>query len=297
LVLKSRIAVRVRRDLKTVAAALEELGRLHLARRSGRYRWGTTRRGRDCKVNEIPDPARRRGGKAYGRLVPGAGAARLLAVLDRPMSGADLARRLGVSHQRVHQLVFKLYALGLVRLGDEDRPLHVVARTDDPSVLLLGDEVRVLSVVPDDFTTTLSKIRMAARFPAKRTEAALANLRVEGLVEVIAGPRGNRLYRLTTAGATHFQRDLSADPAEPPPLKVKSDRVLGVLSHMAQAGEVRIRSLADALQIPHPSANALMQYLKRRGLVHKTGGGLKAPYALTDEGRGILEELLRRAER
>jgi hypothetical protein len=200
LVLKSRIAVRVRRDLKTVAAALEELGRLHLARRSGRYRWGTTRRGRDCKVNEIPDPARRRGGKAYGRIVPSAGAARLLAVLDRPMSGADLARRLGVSHQRAHQLVFKLYALGLVRLGDEDRPLHVVARTDDPSVLLLGDEVRVLSVVPDDFTTTLSKIRMAARFPAKRTEAALANLRVEGLVEVIAGPRGNRLYRLTTAG-------------------------------------------------------------------------------------------------
>jgi len=277
-----------------VAAALEDLGRLRLARRSARYRWSTTRLGRDCKVEETPDPARRRGGKGYGRLVPGAGVARLLAVLDRPMSGADLARRLGVSQQRVHQLVFKLYALGLVRLGDEERPLHVVARADDPTVLLLRDEVRVLSVVPDDFPTTLSRIRMAAGYPVKRAEAALANLWAEGLVEFVLGHGGKGLYRLTTAGLTHSQRDPTADRAEPPPLKVKSDRVLAVLSHIAGAGEVRIMDLAHALQIPHKSTNALMQYLKRKSLVRKTGSELKAPYVLTDEGRVTLKELMRR---
>jgi predicted transcriptional regulator len=185
----------------------------------------------------------------------------------------------------------------MVRLGDEERPLHIVARADDPSVLLLRDQVRVLSVVPDDFPTTSSRIRMAAEFSAKRTEAAICNLRAEGLVEVVLGHGGRGLYRLTTAGLTHPQRDPAADRAEPPLLKVRSERVLAVLSLMARVGEVRIRNLADALEIPHRSANALIQYLKRRGLVRKTGGGPKAPYALTDEGRGTLEELIRRAER
>jgi hypothetical protein len=37
-----------------------------------------------------------------------------------------------------------------------------------------------------------------------------------------------------------------------------------------------------------------MQYLKRKGLVQKTGRDLSSPYSLTDEGRSTLAEMTRR---
>jgi hypothetical protein len=40
--------------------------------------------------------------------------------------------------------------------------------------------------------------------------------------------------------------------------------------------------------------NALMQYLKRKRLVEKTGPEFDAPYSLTDEGRAALAEMTRR---
>jgi hypothetical protein len=40
--------------------------------------------------------------------------------------------------------------------------------------------------------------------------------------------------------------------------------------------------------------NALMQYLKRKHLVKKTGPEFDAPYAVTDEGRAALAEMARR---
>jgi Mn-dependent DtxR family transcriptional regulator len=49
-------------------------------------------------------------------------------------------------------------------------------------------------------------------------------------------------------------------------------------------GPARIRDLGEALHIPHDSANALMQYLKRKGLIHKTADHLTAPLELTTQG-------------
>jgi hypothetical protein len=40
--------------------------------------------------------------------------------------------------------------------------------------------------------------------------------------------------------------------------------------------------------------NALMQYLKRKHLVKKTGQEFNAPYSLTDEGHAALAEMTRR---
>jgi hypothetical protein len=53
-------------------------------------------------------------------------------------------------------------------------------------------------------------------------------------------------------------------------------------------------SIAVRLQIPHNSMNALMQYLKRKLLVQKTGSALDAPYCLTDKGYEVLVEITRR---
>jgi DNA-binding MarR family transcriptional regulator len=59
-------------------------------------------------------------------------------------------------------------------------------------------------------------------------------------------------------------------------------------------GALRIRDVADALSVPHQSINALMQYLKRKHLVKKSGQEFNAPYSLTDEGRATLAEMTRR---
>ena len=57
---------------------------------------------------------------------------------------------------------------------------------------------------------------------------------------------------------------------------------------------LRIRDVTDVLRVPHQSINALIQYLKRKHLVKKTGQEFSAPYALTDEGRAALAEMTRR---
>jgi hypothetical protein len=48
------------------------------------------------------------------------------------------------------------------------------------------------------------------------------------------------------------------------------------------------------LGIQQRSMNALMQYLKRKQLVKKTGQELSAPYSLTEEGHAVLTEMARR---
>jgi hypothetical protein len=45
------------------------------------------------------------------------------------------------------------------------------------------------------------------------------------------------------------------------------------------------------------SMNALMQYLKRKQLIKKTGPEFSAPYTLTEEGHAVLAEMTRRKGR
>ena len=293
---KTRIAIRAKLDLGSATVALEALKRLQLVDQFGRYRWRTTRRGKSCPVEVIPDPKQRRGGKASRNLVPGPGAERLLGLLDQPMRGRQLAERLGITRQAVYQAVVKLLAQGKLRVGDEEKILRIVARHDDPTLLLSRDEERVLSAAPDNFPTSASKIRVVSRLSVRRAKAALTNLQAIGFIEDVSGAQDDTLLRLTAAGSAHFQRDVSARRADLPPLKVRSDRVISVLSHIARSGEVRTRDVMDALEISRNSMNALMQYLKRKGLVKKAGQELNDPFALTREGHDILAEMRRRQD-
>jgi predicted transcriptional regulator len=108
------------------------------------------------------------------------------------------------------------------------------------------------------------------------------------------GFQGNQLYRITAAGLKHPQRSQSVRRAQAPRLPVESDRIRNVLSAILDSGALRIRDVTDVLRVPHQSINALMQYLKRKHLVKKTGQEFSAPYALTDEGRTALAEMTRR---
>jgi predicted transcriptional regulator len=209
----------------------------------------------------------------------------------------ELAARLGITKQRVYQLAVKLYADGFIRLSDEKKPLHVIARRNDPTLLLSWEQEHVLSVMPREFATTRTRIRVAANLSEALAEAATRQLVVAGLIEETAGPRGEWLYQITAAGLAHPQYARSPRCAAPPRLPVESDRVLTVLSHIATAGQLRIRDISGMLGIPLTSINALFQYLKRKSLVQKQGRHLQAPYRLTDFGNQALAEMIRRRTR
>jgi predicted transcriptional regulator len=71
-------------------------------------------------------------------------------------------------------------------------------------------------------------------------------------------------------------------------------RVRNVLSIIMNSGELRIKDVTNALSLPPRSMNALMQYLKQRHLVKKSGHAQNSPYSLTAEGLAALAEMTRR---
>ena len=108
--------------------------------------------------------------------------------------------------------------------------------------------------------------------------------------------RGAERFAITAIGLDHPQYFAPARQAPPPRLPVHSDRVRTVLQTISDAGALRILDVKRVTKIQQQSINALMQYLKRRRLVAKTGDRLDAPYSLTEQGRAVLAEMtLRRA--
>jgi Mn-dependent DtxR family transcriptional regulator len=285
---KPSVAIAAKLDLPKAATALEVLARLGLAKQNQAKRWHATTRGKICRYNAVPDRLRR------GRDVPGIGGLRLLALLDRPMRGGEIAEKLGITHQRVRQLIIKLHAQGYVRLGDRENIFWIVMRAGDKTRLLSRDEERVLSAIPREYVTDITKIRLATSMPAKKVMTIIETLKVSRLVETSNGLRGDQVYRTTTAGLNHPQRARSARLAQELRLPVKSDWIHKVLYKISDSSALRIKDLSEMLQIPHQSTNALMQYLKRKHLVEKIGQDLHAPYALTEMGRAALVEMTRR---
>jgi DNA-binding PadR family transcriptional regulator len=147
----------------------------------------------------------------------------------------------------------------------------------------------VLSAIPTEYATNATKIKLAARMSENKVQQALERLTASRFVKASEGFQGNKLYRITASGLKHPQRGQFVRRAQAPRLPVESDRIRKALS-----GALRIRDITDVLGVPHQSINALMQYLKRKHLVKKTGQEFSAPYALTDEGRAALAEMTRR---
>jgi predicted transcriptional regulator len=285
---KTEIAIQAKLDLKKAAKALEALRELGLGRRGEMNAWYFTPRGRNCRFKTIPDRIRR------GSALPGPGARRLLDVLDRPMHGDELAERLGITVQRVRQIVVKLHARGLVKFGDPERILEVVSRTKDKTVLLLHNEARVLSAIPAAYATDATKIRLAVLLPEEIIQQILDGFVARHFVVAQEGLADRTVYQINATGLNHPQRQPDARLAHAPRLPVESDRVRAVLAAIRNARSLRIRDLKNALEIPHASINALMQYLKRKELVQKTSQEQAAPYSLTEKGLDALTEMARR---
>jgi DNA-binding MarR family transcriptional regulator/predicted transcriptional regulator len=189
---------------------------------------------------------------------------------------------------------FDQVAQGHVRFADPENPFWFVSRANDKTSLLSRDEERVLSVIPRDYATDASKIRLASGASEGEVHRALERLLVRRFIEVSDGPWEKRIYRITGAGLKHPQYARSARCAQALRLPVESDRIRNVLSIIMNSGEVRIKEVTNALSLPPRSMNALMQYLKRRHLVKKSGRAPNSPYSLTAEGLATLAEMTRR---
>jgi DNA-binding IclR family transcriptional regulator len=223
------------------------------------------------------------------RFAEGTSIARLLATVDRPRRERDLARERGISRQMAHQNIVRLLALGLLRSADPDLPTQLVALATDTTLLLRIGEERVLSAFPDGAHTTARNLARRLGQPVEAVLAMLDTLKAHGLAAETPGAR----VTLTAAGTAHFQRNASARRAEPWTLPVKSDRVQAVLERLAEA-PARTVAIGHELGIERHTMNALMQYLKRRGLARKAGDDLFAPHEITDAGRRVAAELSRR---
>lgn len=292
---KVLIALRARLNLPQTTRALETLASLDLATINGNYTWGLTPRGKAADITIAP-AVRTPGRPQTTELVPGSSATHLLALLDRPRRGAELVTLLGVTRQRVHQLVVALAARGLVRLCDPNYPTFVIALMDDSSTLLRQEQERVLSAFPENAATTLSKITLATHMHRSKVAAIAESLREAVLIEKIGIATYGDLYQLTTAGSTHWQRSTTARPAERPPPPFRSHRVRGVLSYLEMQGPTRTRDVGLRLGIPQPSINALMQHLKRKNAVRVQSGSRLAPHELTPDGREMLAAMKRQAQ-
>jgi DNA-binding IclR family transcriptional regulator len=286
--LKTGIALEAKLDLIKTESALKTLASLGLAKRNRSKKWRATPRGISCRYAIAAERQRRKSG------LPGPGGQRLLALLDRPMRGPDIAEKLGLTHQRVRQLIVKLHAQDHVSFGDPANPYWMVMRASDKTAYLSRVEERVLSAIPREYVTNATKIRLAARVPENSLHEVLDQLVRRRLIEASEGLRAERVFRLTAAGLNHSQRIRSARRAQGPRLPVESERVSKVLSIISESGALRIKHVTELLRIPNQSINALMQYLKRKGLVTKTGPAFDAPYVLTDAGHTALAEMERR---
>ena len=93
------------------------------------------------------------------------------------MTGSVIAEKLGVTRQRVRQLIVRLHALGRIAFGDSDDPFWIVMRAEDKSLILSYDEERVLSALPRERAADAARMRAAARLPASKVEQILGRYR------------------------------------------------------------------------------------------------------------------------
>jgi hypothetical protein len=100
--MQSHIALQAKLTLKEAISSIRKLAAAGFVIRRERYSLGshTAREASRCDYRREPRAVAR--GKRFGKIRPGTSADRLVALLDRPRRGPELANELAVSLQRVH---------------------------------------------------------------------------------------------------------------------------------------------------------------------------------------------------
>lgn len=211
---------------------------------------------------------------------------RLLAALDRPRRGSELSALLGVSRERVRQLIGQLADMGLVRSANPGRRTTVVARHDDPTLLLAREQARVLNRFMEAEAATVSQITMHIGMRVAMVGAVVESLCALGMVERTGATRQGTLYRLTPAGLSHWQRSpKNIRRAKAPSLWTRGDRISNALLYIHDHEPVGTVEMRKALNLSPDALNCMLQYLKRVGMVRNAAETWPVPYTLTLDGR------------
>ena len=159
------------------------------------------------------------GGRYAGRreivIKPGSSSERFLQALDRPKRAADLVGELGLTKERVNQLVFRVLAAGRIKIADPRRPTRWVARLDDSTPLVTATAEVVLSAFAPGVPTTPGKLASAAGVKREAVGEALRELAEAGLVLASSNELGTS-YLLAAAAHAHPQRRPRARSGTPP---------------------------------------------------------------------------------
>lgn len=290
----TRIAFAASLNFRQTRMALGYLLETGLVEQFGYHRWRATPTGYSCEVvcdvpgryKNAPTPRQR---KQNFVLRPDASPQKLLLMLDTPKKGAVLYRELGITRQRLLQVVAILHSRGAIRIADYENPTFLIARIDDQSMLLTSIEERFLSAMPVGVEVSRPAIVRCVPMGAQIFTRVLGNLVEKGMVVEKRRAGAGSAYLLTDAGRRHPQRNVDAAKADCLPRELRSDRTFLVLSLIGDHAPMRAVEIAKELGLPKHSANALMQYFKRRGFIQKVGSDRLSGFALTPDGMLVLE--------
>ena len=215
----------------------------------------------------------------------------MLELLARPIEGRTVAKTLGLSRQGAAHVLRRLHRQGHVKFADPENPSWWVLRADDDTPLLTWEHERILSALPAAYATDAVQIKRRTTISKDKIEAALQHLVSVGLAEAVGEFNSAALFRATTEGVNHRQNRPDIGVAERPHMPVYSKRVQGMLSAINDGGALRVKDVKTALGWTFPATNALIQYLKRRGLIEKSDDAFEAPYVLTAMGSLTLAEM------
>jgi predicted transcriptional regulator len=164
-------------------------------------------------------------------------------------------------------------------------------RANDDRPLLTWEQELVLSALPAAHATDAVQIKRRVTLQKETIKAALQHLVSAGLAEAAGEFNSAALFRATSEGVNHWQKRPAVAVSDPPRMPVYSSRVQGMLSAIHEGGALRVKDVKAALGWTFQATNALIQYLKRKGLIEKSDDAFEAPYMLTAMGSLTLAEM------
>ena len=231
-------------------------------------------------------------------------AQRILGLLDRPEEAAALAAVVGVSYQRIDQILKALLARKVVvrfRTPGNNWRWWWVRADGDPTPRSPAEETglsraaaTLLNALAEDAFHWIQDLAAATGTPAHAIPHLCQRLEAEGLIENIYFG-GKRFVGITQKGLAHPARQSSAPRMNPADLsKVFADLTTASIETLAILGEARATDISGALAGRQIDGSSLfpsqrLAHLARGGLVERVPGSTenRRVFRLTEAGRRV----------
>jgi DNA-binding HxlR family transcriptional regulator len=227
---------------------------------------------------------------------------KLVAMLSKPMSTSELRETLGVSRQRIDQMLKKLMGEDKLRrfavTGERGNFLYVLSKFYDKDDLLIrssilsGPRDRLLSALSPENLCRAAELSLIASSSNERLVDHLEQLSASGLI--IKFKLGHHTYvGITSPGITHPQYDRAAPKCRPADLLADfGEARVKFVQNLQLLGSARTVDLTYAMPKGYfggkpQGSGQIIQALERAGIVQEVEAGSRRypRYSLTDKGR------------